>query len=89
MGITLTSPEKLGIENAPNGLNLNYQIPSTLNKKDTFMTELLGFRLNNPTAFSHKAFGTDRAPNNNTSKLKDDLRIRNGYPVRKSAQGTV
>ena len=49
------------IKREVNGLGLEVEASKTIKKKkDGFMKDLLGFRLNNPTAFSHKAFGTRR-----------------------------
>ena len=55
---SLFSPQ---IKSEVNGLGLNIKANKTGKRpKDKFMDDLLGFRLNNPTAFSHKAFGTER-----------------------------
>lgn len=46
-----------------NGLGVPLKANKTSRrKKDSFMDDLLGFRLNNPTAFSQKAFGTQYLP---------------------------
>ena len=56
----LLSPQ---IKREDNKLNLELfdtEKKTSDRQKDTFMKDLLGFRLNNPTAFSHKAFGSER-----------------------------
>ena len=52
---------------SPLNKGINFDLPLLTQRqskvpelKDTFMKDLLGFRLKNATAFSHKAFGTER-----------------------------
>ena len=78
--------------NNPNkglGLELNVRKPNRTRKhKDSFMKDLLGFRLNNPTAFSHKAFGTERLGLPRSSIEKAQAGMSNS-PMSDTIQGKV
>ena len=52
------------------------------------MKDLLGFRLNNPTAFSHKAFGTERLglPRNSFEKAQGKI---SNSPMSDAIQGKL